>query len=168
MYALMSMKICIKLGGVNHMLDPSSNGLLVKNNLPALVLGAGITHPTGSISLQEGRVEVIGEMAKMVFERVVAYHKKLHKFANEVIFYRDGVSYGQFDNILKEEVPKVKEALKKIGVKYNLPNYKPKLTFLVIIKRHTTLDFPPLKRMPKIVLASWLRLNRKKMLCLVL
>ncbi|GME68138.1 unnamed protein product [Ambrosiozyma monospora] len=167
MYALMSMKTCIKLGGVNHMLDPSSNSLLVKNNLPALVLGADVTHPTGtnegqgvsiasvvgsvdqyfntfpgSISLQEGRVEVIGEMAKMVFERCVAYHKKMQKFPNEVLFYRDGVSYGQFDIILKEEVPKVKEALKQIGLKYKLPNYKPKLTFLVIIKRHNTRFFP--------------------------
>ncbi|GMF07766.1 unnamed protein product [Ambrosiozyma monospora] len=81
-------------------------------------------------------------MAQMVFERVAAYHRSVSKFPQHVIFYRDGVSYGQFDIILKEEVPQVKEALKQVAKKYNIKNYNPKLTFLVIVKRHSTRFFP--------------------------
>ncbi|ODV82738.1 hypothetical protein CANARDRAFT_25652 [[Candida] arabinofermentans NRRL YB-2248] len=168
MYALMGMKSCIKLGGVNHVMSKEHSSILMKNNLPALLLGADVSHPTGagangsapsvaavvgsidgfynsfpgSLSYQEGKVEIIGEMEKMCVERIMEYHAKVGKLPQEVLFYRDGVSEPQFEILLKEEVPAVKAAFSTIKRKMNLPTYNPKLTFVVIVKRHNTRFYP--------------------------
>ncbi|GME79726.1 unnamed protein product [Ambrosiozyma monospora] len=47
MYALMGMKASIKLGGVNHVLDDKSSAVVNQDGLPALILGADVSHPTG-------------------------------------------------------------------------------------------------------------------------
>lgn len=165
MYALMSMKTCIKLGGSNHVLSKNDVGILVDSDgLPALLLGADVTHPTngsgtvsiasvvgsvdadfnrfpGSISIQEPRVETISEMSKMVVERIIAYQKVVGKLPKVILFYRDGVSIGQFNIILDEEVTAVKNAFKAIASQFNV-NYSPKLTFTTILKNHATRFFP--------------------------
>lgn len=164
MYALMSMKTCIKLGGTNHVLSKNDLGKLVINGLPTLLLGADVTHPTnnsngtsiaavvgsiddkfnsfpGSISVQEQKQETISEMSKMCVERIMAYNKSVGKLPECVLFYRDGVSLGQFNIILDEEVTAVKNSFKTIennlGVKFD-----PKLTFVTILKSHNTRFFP--------------------------
>ena len=164
MYALMSMKTCIKLGGANHVLSKNDAGKLIVDGLPALLLGADVTHPTnnsngtsiaavvgsiddkfnsfpGSISVQEQKRETITEMSKMCVERIMAYYKSVGKLPKCVLFYRDGVSLGQFDIILDEEVTAVKNSFatisNKLGVKFN-----PKLTFTTILKSHNTRFFP--------------------------
>ena len=164
MYALMSMKTCIKLGGTNHVLSKNDVGMLVVDGLPTLLLGADVTHPTnnsngtsiaavvgsvdghfnsfpGSISVQEQKVETIAEMSKMCVERIMEYYKSVGKLPTRVLFYRDGVSLGQFNIILDEEVTAVKNSFKVIsnnlGVKFD-----PKLTFVTILKNHSTRFFP--------------------------
>jgi eukaryotic translation initiation factor 2C len=164
MYALMSMKTCIKLGGANHVLSKADVGKLVINGLPTLLLGADVTHPTnnsngtsiaavvgsvddkfnsfpGSISVQEQKQETISEMSKMCVERIMAYYKSVGKLPQAVLFYRDGVSLGQFNIILDEEVTAVKNSFKvvanNLGVKFD-----PKLTFVTILKSHNTRFFP--------------------------
>lgn len=164
MYALMSMKTCIKLGGANHVLSSADVGKLVINGLPTLLLGADVTHPTGnsngtsiaavvgsvdgnfnsfpgSISVQEQQVETIAEMSKMCQERIMAYYKVQNKLPQAVLFYRDGVSNGQFDIILDVEVTAVKNSFSAISNKLNV-KFNPKLTFVTILKSHNTRFFP--------------------------
>lgn len=164
MYALMSMKTCIKLGGANHVLSSADVGKLVVNGLPALLLGADVTHPTnnsngtsiaavvgsvdakfnsfpGSISVQQQKQETIQEMSKMCVERILAYQKSVGELPQTVLFYRDGVSLGQFNIILDEEVTAVKNSFSvvanRLGVKFD-----PKLTFITLLKSHNTRFFP--------------------------
>lgn len=164
MYALMSMKTCIKLGGANHVLASADVGKLVINGLPTLLLGADVTHPTnnsngtsiaavvgsvddkfnsfpGSISVQQQKQETIQEMSRMCVERIMAYQKSVGRLPQTVLFYRDGVSLGQFNIILDEEVTAVKNSFSvisnKLGIKFN-----PKLTFITILKSHNTRFFP--------------------------
>lgn len=54
-----------------------------------------------------------------------------------VVIYRDGVSESQFDQILEREVPKIRQAYKKV-----FPLTLLKITLVVAIKRHTTRFFP--------------------------
>lgn len=54
-----------------------------------------------------------------------------------VVIYRDGVSESQFDQVLKHEVPKIREAYMR-----EFPATNVRLTLVVAIKRHTTRFFP--------------------------
>ncbi|KAG0050114.1 Protein argonaute 12, partial [Gryganskiella cystojenkinii] len=54
-----------------------------------------------------------------------------------ILFYRDGVSEGQFSEVMQTEVPALKEAFKILERGYN-----PKLTFVVVQKRHHARFFP--------------------------
>ena len=60
----------------------------------------------------------------------------------KIIFYRDGVSEGQFDAVRMEEIAALQAAclfLQKDG------SYQPKITFIVVQKRHHTRFFPESK-----------------------
>lgn len=164
MYALMSMKTCIKLGGANHVLSKNDVGKLVINGLPTLVLGADVTHPTGntnatsiaavvgsvdekfnsfpgSISVQEQKQETISEMSKMCVERIMEYYKSVGKLPKCVLFYRDGVSLGQFNIVLDTEVTAIKNAFATVANQLGT-QFDPKLTFVTILKSHNTRFFP--------------------------
>lgn len=66
-------------------------------------------------------------------ERLELWRKHNKKLPDNVVVFRDGVSEGQFSQVLKLEVPMMREAFKKL--------YKgapPKLTVVVAVKRHQT------------------------------
>jgi eukaryotic translation initiation factor 2C len=95
-----------------------------------------------------------------------AYRQKVEKVAgnpypNRIIFYRDGVSEGQFKTVLEQEVDKIKgtplSSLSLI-VSYTYPSASliaactklgispvPKITFIVVGKRHHVRFFPNAK-----------------------
>jgi len=54
-----------------------------------------------------------------------------------IIFFRDGVSEGQFSYVLNTELQAIRRACSGLQV-----DYKPKITFLVVQKRHHTRFFP--------------------------
>ncbi|CAK9441193.1 uncharacterized protein LODBEIA_P50620 [Lodderomyces beijingensis] len=168
-FAQVGMKVNLKLGGSNHKLsDASSKGLHDQNKVPLLILGADVTHPTGeqnekavsvasvvgsedgifnnfpgSFRVQTGGQEVISDIKEMVMERIANFRKKVGKLPSKVLFYRDGVSEGQYYTVLKEELTKVKAAFREYG-KANAVAFNPKITFIVVVKRHQT-RFVPLE-----------------------
>ena len=54
-----------------------------------------------------------------------------------IIFYRDGVSEGQFLTVLNTELAAIRRACTRIS-----PDFKPPITFIVAQKRHKTRLFP--------------------------
>lgn len=54
-----------------------------------------------------------------------------------IIFFRDGVSEGQFLEVMNKEVQAIRNACAKVQA-----DYKPPITFLVVQKRHHTRLFP--------------------------
>lgn len=50
-----------------------------------------------------------------------------------IIFFRDGVSDGEFERVLATEVPLVRKACKDLD-----ENYCPPITFVIVQKRHNT------------------------------
>lgn len=54
-----------------------------------------------------------------------------------ILVYRDGVSEGQFANVLKTEVASLRAGCRRLEV-----NYKPDITFVVVQKRHHARFFP--------------------------
>jgi len=156
-----SLKINSKLGGVNHVIDPSVKSPVFSK--PTIVFGADVTHPSPTengipsiaavvasmdvnASKYQARVraqrhdkgrgaqEIIIDLAAIVRELLIEFYQTNGKLKpSQIIFYRDGVSEGQFDQVLVHEVRAVQEACMKLE-----KDYRPRITFIVVQKRHHT------------------------------
>jgi hypothetical protein len=84
-----------------------------------------------SIRFQASRVEIISELKDMVQELLKVFYKETRKKPGRILFYRDGVSEGQFDEVLKHEVDSIRKACAALE-----ETYKPKITFIIVQKRH--------------------------------
>ncbi|KAK2762261.1 hypothetical protein FQN54_001271 [Arachnomyces sp. PD_36] len=151
------LKINLKLGGVNHGLVGQA-----AYSKDTIYVGIDVTHPTGtdgvqnapsiagvvanadndlgqwpaSMRIQESRKEMVTDLKDMLLERFRAW-KPAGKPQN-VMVYRDGVSESQYQAVLSEELPKIKEAVKELYGNTNAP----KITVIVVGKRHHTRFYP--------------------------
>lgn len=158
--ANISLKINAKMGGVNHVIDSSLKPVFTE---PTIVFGADVTHPSPTengipsiaavvasmdrhatkyqarVKAQKhvkgaGAQEIINDLAAIVRELLIEFYKANGKLKpSKIIFYRDGVSEGQFDQVLVHEVRAVQEACMKLE-----KGYQPGITFVVVQKRHHT------------------------------
>lgn len=147
-----SMKIHAKLGGVTHhvpqpMLDKTT-----------MMIGADVTHPprraendliapsiavsvaaiSGDNNLfrpairpQEGRKETITDLFGMVVSHLKVFQKNTKALPAKIIMFRDGVSEGQYAKCATEEYAAILAAAREVDAKY-----RPKITFVVCVKRH--------------------------------
>ncbi|CAB5357692.1 unnamed protein product [Rhizophagus irregularis] len=90
-----------------------------------------------SIRIRSGRQEVIGDLAEMVKELLKTFYQTCGRKPERILFYRDGVSEGQFSIVLNEEIKAIKDACMSLDGRY-----KPTITFVVVQKRHHTRFFP--------------------------
>ncbi|KAF8627134.1 hypothetical protein AX17_006353 [Amanita inopinata Kibby_2008] len=158
-WANVLLKVNVKLGGINLIPDQSSVAVLTDPRNPTIVMGADVMHPgpgaknipsyaslvasvdsntskyIPAIRVQASRQELIEdleEMCKFAIGKYKGYRSQVEKTTTppqRLIFYRDGVSEGQFDQVLKEELPKIRSACESSG-------FKPKITLIVVGKRH--------------------------------
>jgi len=160
-YFNLALKINAKIGGINFVLE--KNPFL--SETPTIIFGADVTHPgpgaflgapsiaavvasvddygveyRASLSIQTGRMEIIAELPKMVKERLRDYTERNGgKKPRRIIFCRDGVSEGQFLQVLKKELSAIRNACKEFYTKNEI---LPTITFLVVQKRHHTRFYP--------------------------
>ncbi|KAJ3085870.1 hypothetical protein HK102_013731 [Quaeritorhiza haematococci] len=80
-----------------------------------------------------GPQDLIEDLEPMVYELLAEYFSRTGKKPKQILFYRDGVSEGQFSNVLDTEVAAIKDACARLD-----PEYNPKLTFVCVQKRHQT------------------------------
>ncbi|XP_014666290.1 PREDICTED: protein argonaute-2-like isoform X3 [Priapulus caudatus] len=157
------LKINVKLGGVNNILVPSIRPRVF--NEPVIFLGADVTHPpagdtkkpsiaalvgsmdahpsryAATVRVQHHRQEIIQDLASMVKELLVQFYKATRFKPTRIVFYRDGVSEGQFMQVLQHELRAVRQACMLLEV-----GYQPGITFIVVQKRHHTRLFCADKR----------------------
>ncbi|KAF9615336.1 hypothetical protein IFM89_022987 [Coptis chinensis] len=76
--------------------------------------------------------------AGMIRELLISFYKsnKMSK-PQQIIFYRDGVSEGQFSQVLLNELDAILKACASLE-----EGYRPRVTFVVVQKRHHTRLFP--------------------------
>ncbi|KAK0473906.1 argonaute-like protein [Armillaria novae-zelandiae] len=88
--------------------------------------------------IQTSRQEMISDLKDMAKEGIQAYIKRRSNVEKitiasakpkRLIFFRDGVSEGEFEQVLKKELPLLKAACQEAGI-------NPKITFIIVIKRH--------------------------------
>ncbi|KAH7937751.1 hypothetical protein HPB49_015225 [Dermacentor silvarum] len=88
-----------------------------------------------TISLQnEPRVEVIDDMGSMVRRLLDVYWQNNKAAPKAILFYRDGVSEGQYSQVYDRELPCLHAECKKAFPEYPIP----KITFVTVQKRHRT------------------------------
>ncbi|KAI9104430.1 Piwi domain-containing protein [Phlyctochytrium arcticum] len=153
------LKMNVKLGGMNSFL--SNTQLPFVSERPTLIFGADVTHPApgsasnqsiaalvgsmdaqcsrfaAAIRVQKGRQEVIQDLSGMVIELLKTFFQTCGAKPERIVFYRDGVSEGQFAEILRNEVEAIRRACLTLE-----PNYRPTVTFIVVQKRHHARFFP--------------------------
>ncbi|XP_037522356.1 protein argonaute-2 isoform X1 [Rhipicephalus sanguineus] len=161
------LKINAKLGGTNNSFVEGERPSVLHESV--IIIGADVTHPApgdkvkpsiaacvasmdsipsryrASIRVQiqqqqaVARVEIIEDLKAMVAELLIAYYRETRKKPGKIIFYRDGVSEGQFGFVRDQELSAIREACLKLS-----PNgsYKPAVTFIVVQKRHHTRFMP--------------------------
>lgn len=150
------LKINVKLGGVNNILVPGIRPLSVFQE-PVIFVGADVTHPpagdrtkpsiaavvgsmdahpsryTATVRTQTHRQEIIVELSSMIKELLIQFYRNTHFKPTRIIFYRDGISEGQFDKLQFIELNAIREACMKLE-----NGYQPGITYIVVQKRHHT------------------------------
>ncbi|XP_050281787.1 protein argonaute 5 isoform X2 [Quercus robur] len=109
-----------------------------------------VTKYRGLVSAQEHREEIIQDLYKsvqdpqrglvhggLIREQLIAFRRATGQKPHRIIFYRDGVSEGQFSQVLLYEMDAIRKACLSLE-----ENYLPKVTFVVVQKRHHTRLFP--------------------------
>jgi len=154
------LKINARLGGCN---SSSESGVLAGlQSQPFMIVGADVGHPgpgvakpsvTGLVfsydegatryaaltDIQQPRVEVIEKLQEMM-ERALGRFIELQKIPpRRIIFFRDGVSEGEYNTVATAELEAIQAAIKTI---VGGRDYQILVTFIVVGKRHHSVFFP--------------------------
>ncbi|KAK0445319.1 Piwi domain-containing protein [Desarmillaria tabescens] len=161
-----ALKINVKLGGINVIPDPRSASIISDPRQPTIIMGAVVMHPApGSQSpsyaavvanidsdgaryvsrttLQLGRQEMIEDLQTMAKDLLKSHINNPTKVGGaktlpkRLIFFRDGVSKGEFKRVLDLELPLLRAAC--VDAEISPP---PKITFIIVGKRHHMRSFP--------------------------
>ena len=158
--ANLALKIHTKLGGVNNLITSpgcSLPSLPCVSEVPTIVFGADVSHPgkgsdarsvaavVGSIDARAARyatrishqpsgVEMIAMLGASVDSLLRQFHAHTRQKPERIIFFRDGVSEGQYAAVMAEEVSELRAACANLGD----GSYAPRLTYIICTKRHTT------------------------------
>ncbi|KAK9707013.1 hypothetical protein RND81_07G167300 [Saponaria officinalis] len=105
-----------------------------------------VTKYAGLVCAQAHRQELIQDLYKswqdpnrgqvsggMIKELLISFRRSTGHKPQRIIFYRDGVSEGQFYQVLLYELDAIRKACAALE-----PNYQPPVTFVVVQKRHHT------------------------------
>ncbi|THH15391.1 hypothetical protein EW146_g5073 [Bondarzewia mesenterica] len=160
-------QINVKLGGINVIPDPRYASILADPSNPTIVMGVDAMHPPpgsaegrpsyaalvssvdsntskyiATIRAQKSREDIIEDLQNMVqhvLEKYLLYRTNIEKKRGEapkrIIFYRDGISEGRFREVMEREVEVIQKACRALKL-------SPKITFVVVGKRHHVRFFP--------------------------
>ncbi|OHE98025.1 piwi domain-containing protein [Colletotrichum orchidophilum] len=163
-YANVGLKWNLKNGGVNHIVrDPID----IINLGKTMIVGYDVTHPTNMPNDKNAAPSLVGLVAsvdkdmgqwpgvaweqtsrqEMLGDELITHFKRrleLWRSRNTgnlpdyIVIYRDGVSEGQFTQVLDVELPMIRQAC---AAMYS-GNRRPKISIIVSVKRHQTRFYP--------------------------
>ena len=165
--ANLALKVNLKLGGTNQMIDTRTLPLLAKNN--TMFVGIDVTHPSpgsskeapsvaamvasinnklgqwpAAIRVQKGKQEKVNDLEEMLLSRLDLWQKlgKNASLPENILVYRDGVSEGQYGMVLKDELPNLRDACKKRYPPAMQARGLPRISIAIVGKRHHTRFYP--------------------------
>jgi eukaryotic translation initiation factor 2C len=164
-FANVALKVNLKFGGRNQSLEPSKIGIIAEGK--TMVVGMDVTHPSpGSSSqapsvasivasvdqwlgqwpadlrIQKSRQEMVADLDGMLKSRLRLWAMKNQKrYPENILVYRDGVSEGQYDLVLSEELPLLRKACQETYPADLTKKGLPRMTIIIVGKRHNTRFF---------------------------
>ncbi|KAJ7184235.1 Piwi domain-containing protein [Mycena filopes] len=155
------LKINTRLGGINFI--PQSPAMKELFRLRTMVSGGDVSHPgagstlpsvaalvssydpaackyTASVEVQASRVEIILNLESMVKTAIQQFVTRTGRPPDRFVYYRDGVSEGQFATVLREEGGAFYRAMKTWEKYYTAG--PPPFLFVVCAKNHHIRFFP--------------------------
>lgn len=161
-WANVGLKINLKMDGANQSLKNSNLGFFADGK--TMLVGIDVTHPSpGSAGsapsvagivaavdaslaqwpahsrIQPGRQEMITDLDTLLQSRMRLWAKHNdNEFPDQIVVYRDGVSEGQYDMVIDEELPQLKDACRKIYPSSKTTAGLPRMAILIVGKRHNT------------------------------
>ncbi|XP_022113727.2 protein argonaute-2 [Pieris rapae] len=154
------LKVNSKLMGVNQTIGTASEPACLRSG-GVMVVGADVTHPSPEqtdipsiaavtasfdtkcfqynieLSIQTPKKEMIVEFENMMVEHLKVYKKHQNTLPKKIFIFRDGVSEGQFSQVMDSELVAVYRAYERLAG----CNVKPEVLFLLVQKRHHTRFF---------------------------
>lgn len=150
-----------KLNGVNHRVSPPCAPILNDfDKTPVMFVGADVTHPPpGQTTVSVAAVvascdrnafcynsgwraqigEIIADFQTFMKDALIAFRKANGRLPAKIIYYRDGVSDSQFQQVMRSEWNDLLNACKEIEQGYEKIV---KVTIIIVQKRHHTRFFP--------------------------
>jgi len=160
-----SLKFNLKAGGINQVLEPAKLGIISEGR--TMLMGIDVTHPQPGaketapsvagvvasvdkflgqwpcdFAIQEARKEMVTALENMTLTRLNRWEKVNKNLPENIIVYRDGVSEGQYQTVLDQELPMIRNACRQ---KYPATATKqgfPRISIIICGKRHHTRFFP--------------------------
>ena len=164
--ANVALKFNLKLGGVNQKIDDAKLGIIAEGR--TMVVGIDVTHPSpGSAKTapsvagmvasvdrylaqwpavlrvqKEARQENVDDLNSMLKTRLNLWATRNKQLPENILIYRDGVSEGQYEMVLRQELPGLRKACEEVYPATDLKKGLPKIAIIVVGKRHHTRFFP--------------------------
>lgn len=163
-----ALKVNLKLGGNNQLVEAARGDLVAEDK--TMVVGVDVTHPSpGSTALAPSiagmvasvdrwlgqwpavlsiqpkrRQEIVGDLKDMLKSRLRLWRDRGKHAAlpENILVYRDGVSEGQYQAVLDEELPLLRAACRETYPPADHARGLPRLTLVVVGKRHHTRFYP--------------------------
>nr|XP_029716851.1 protein argonaute-2-like isoform X1 [Aedes albopictus] len=153
------LKINAKTNGSNHVLAGNVKPPIARKRV--MYIGADVTHPSPEQTnipsvvgvaasydiegfrysccyrLQGPKDEMIRDLQNIVAKQLRQFKQTNQQLPELIMYYRDGVSEGQFQEVLTIELRAMQAAAASVQ-----QGYKPNITFIVVQKRHHARFFP--------------------------
>ena len=110
---------------------------------PSIAAVVGSVDPTAQMKYEvEIRVqeadqneEMIQDMKNIIKSLLIKFHRGTKQKPSRLIMFRDGVSEGQFQTVMAQELTAIRNACLEIQKDQQ---YRPRITYIVVQKRHHT------------------------------
>ncbi|KAL8782395.1 MAG: hypothetical protein Q9213_005398 [Squamulea squamosa] len=170
--ANVALKFNLKLGGNNQKVDYAKLDLLWEGQ--TMIVGIDVTHPSpgstdmapsvagmvasvdrdlgqwpATLRVQEPEAhELVLDLTIMLKTRLYLWKEKNKQLPRNILIYRDGVSEGEYSLVLQTELPLLRKACS--DVYSNVEKGPPKITIIIVGKRHHIRFFPTARSSPKV------------------
>ncbi|KIW69727.1 hypothetical protein PV04_05587 [Phialophora macrospora] len=164
-FANVALKVNLKLGGRNHSLDNQKLGIVAEGK--TMIVGLDVTHPSpasaktapsvsgivasvdnwlgqwpAELLIQPPGQEMITGLQPLIRSRLKLWQKLNGSLPDNILVYRDGVSEGQYNLVLEQELPSFRAACKELYPAAKTKSGFPRITIIVVGKRHNTRFYP--------------------------
>lgn len=161
--ANVALKLNLKFGGINQIVQNKQLGVIDQDK--TMVVGIDVTHPSpgssskapsvsamvasinkflgqwpATLRIQPAKQEKVDDLTDMLKSRLQLWKTrgKHTAFPENILVYRDGVSEGQHDMVVSQELPQLRRACEQLYPATDTKKGLPRLTVIVCGKRHKT------------------------------